>query len=395
MNRSGVTPSIDNLAKLADEYVNTADKSAFAEKAVKILGRGYQTLIPLLAKGGNALREQTDAVDASLIATDKSIAASREYEVAMDSLDDTAKGLSMTFGNALIPELVKGMNVVNDFTSDVINFGRTQENLKVAVQDNIITMGEYRTILGEVRTRKMSDAEATEFLELRYDELHGTVNDTRDGLIKFTDSMKLETSAADESAEANSRVAIAIGDVTKASLGKTSLDALTEAYKAGTISENAYELAARHIMTTMLELPPNIINANLELANLTQSLALGTIAPLEYAAALEKMGIHLDYLDGKRSTSYVEVIYTDTYTSSGRPNIQGGQLTFPESGNAHGTDYVVPPGYNADGYNMGRASSGERVTVKPNNYTNTWNVYTNGGQQVYERDYNLRRALAN
>ena len=65
MNKNGVTPSIDNLADLADEYVATADKTEFAEKAAKLLGRQYTTLIPLFAKGGDALREQAAAVDES------------------------------------------------------------------------------------------------------------------------------------------------------------------------------------------------------------------------------------------------------------------------------------------------------------------------------------------
>src|SRR4030067_43697 len=103
MNKTGGTPSIDNLAKLADEYVNTEDKSAFAEKAVKILGRGYQTLIPILAQGGDALRDQAAAIDENMLATEDSIAASREYEVALDTLQDTVTGLKYELGASLKP----------------------------------------------------------------------------------------------------------------------------------------------------------------------------------------------------------------------------------------------------------------------------------------------------
>ena len=63
----------------------------------------------------------------------------------------------------------------------------------------------------------------------------------------------------------------------------------------------------------------------------------------------------------------------------------------------HGADYIVPPGFN-ENFMAGRASSGERVTITPrqgNTYNQTWNVYTNGGKQSYERDYNMRKALAN
>jgi hypothetical protein len=136
MNKQGVTPSIDNLAKLADEYVATSDKSAFAEKAVKMLGRGYQTLIPLLAKGGKALREQTDAIEDGLIATDESIKAAREYEVALDNLDDKLLAVKMSIGNQLLPVMV-------DFATKMDDSYRAAEELRYALDMGIITQEEY------------------------------------------------------------------------------------------------------------------------------------------------------------------------------------------------------------------------------------------------------------
>jgi hypothetical protein len=66
-------------------------------------------------------------------------------------------------------------------------------------------------------------------------------------------------------------------------------------------------------------------------------------------------------------------------------------------GSSKGADFFVPPGYPNDSYPM-RVESGERVIVIPKNQQgnvhNNWNIYTNGGQQPYEKDYNLRRALA-
>lgn len=113
MNKMGVTPSIDNLAKLADEYVNSSDKAAFAEKAAKLLGRGYQTLIPLLAKGGSALREQTAAIEEGLIATEEGIRASEEYRMAVDQLGDSWLVFSRTLGTKAIPQLTHLLNFLN------------------------------------------------------------------------------------------------------------------------------------------------------------------------------------------------------------------------------------------------------------------------------------------
>ena len=112
MNKQGIEPSIDNLAKMADEYVASTDKAAWANQAVKVLGRGYQTLIPILAQGGDALRKQTDAVDEGLIATQETIDASREYEVALDNLNDKITIVETALGNELVPTLVDVLDLI-------------------------------------------------------------------------------------------------------------------------------------------------------------------------------------------------------------------------------------------------------------------------------------------
>jgi hypothetical protein len=112
--KNGFSPTIENLATLADEYVNTKDKTEFAAKATETFGRQWTTLVPLLSQGGDALREQAAAVDDSLIATEEAIAASREYEVAMDGLGDASLGLKYKIGNELIPVMTSFVNLTND-----------------------------------------------------------------------------------------------------------------------------------------------------------------------------------------------------------------------------------------------------------------------------------------
>ena len=125
MNKNGMKPSIENLAALADEYVNTSDKTKFAEHASKLLGRQYTTLIPLFAKGGDALREQAAAVDDSLIATEKGIQMTRQYELAMDDWNDTILAAKMSIGNDLIPALTSFIKLATgpsaDSAADFIN----------------------------------------------------------------------------------------------------------------------------------------------------------------------------------------------------------------------------------------------------------------------------------
>jgi len=139
MNRKGITPSVENLAILADEYANATDKSKFMEEATKEYGRSVVTLIPIIAKGGDTLRDQAAAVNDNLIVTQKSIDASREYEVAVDDLGDAWQGFKQTLGNAVIPTLTILVSKVNDTIEADENATTTAEKVEAAYAAGNIT----------------------------------------------------------------------------------------------------------------------------------------------------------------------------------------------------------------------------------------------------------------
>lgn len=144
MNKNGVQPSIENLATLADEYVATKDKTAFAEKATKLFGRSYQTLIPILAKGGDALREQAESINENMIATDESIAKSREYEVAVDDLTDAWQGFKYELGDAVLPIITDAIDAINTMI-DISNQNKAvQEDYNLLVEAGAIDQNAYK-----------------------------------------------------------------------------------------------------------------------------------------------------------------------------------------------------------------------------------------------------------
>lgn len=155
-NKNGFSPTIDNLAKLADEYVNTADKTEFAKKAQQIFGRSYATMIPILAKGGDALRANTDAVSDSLVATDESVAATREYEVAVDNLRDSMTGVKNTLAQEVLPAVTNVTASIGEATTTVSEFISVTrqlkkinlENTKVTETQNKVLQTAYRFIGG-------------------------------------------------------------------------------------------------------------------------------------------------------------------------------------------------------------------------------------------------------
>lgn len=69
----GFVPSVENMAKLADEanaFTDPAERAAFLTDK---LGRGWKVLWPMLEQGGDAYREMAAAVDSSLAPTEESI----------------------------------------------------------------------------------------------------------------------------------------------------------------------------------------------------------------------------------------------------------------------------------------------------------------------------------
>ena len=201
MNKKGITPSIENLAKMADEYVNAADKSKWAEEAVEILGRGYTTLIPLLALGGDELRKQTDAVEKNLIATEKTIAMSLEYQQTMDKLKDTATGLQYELAAQAVPAindvtdaLAEGLRVGNEIT-------QVQKDLDAAFKAGIITEKELRDVRngGTLFTLDLAAAE-----QLLYSRTH-MLKEADDLVVDSSDELTASISDNTSYALANER----------------------------------------------------------------------------------------------------------------------------------------------------------------------------------------------
>lgn len=151
MNKKGITPSIDNLAIIADEYVNATDKSAFMEEATKKYGKSFGDLIPILAKGGDALRDQAGAIADNMLATDESIKNSREWEVQLDDLQDTIQGLEYTLAEGLLPTANNVLETINKLIGTAMKEESAASRLKKAVQAGTISRKEYDKAMWSLR----------------------------------------------------------------------------------------------------------------------------------------------------------------------------------------------------------------------------------------------------
>jgi hypothetical protein len=105
MTKQGLTPTIDTLAKLSDQYRAIEDPMKRNEFILENLGRGGLKWVNVLNQGGSALQKMSGEINKNLILTDESIRATEEYRLAMDELNDTVMGLKVAYGGSLIKDI--------------------------------------------------------------------------------------------------------------------------------------------------------------------------------------------------------------------------------------------------------------------------------------------------
>lgn len=114
MTKEGLTPSIDTLAKLSDQYLQINDAQARNEFIIKNLGRSGLQWVNVLQQGSDAIREQSGEVSKSLILNDEMIEKAEKERLAMDALADAWQGFKVQVGAA-----VGAMVLANKETKDM------------------------------------------------------------------------------------------------------------------------------------------------------------------------------------------------------------------------------------------------------------------------------------
>lgn len=147
--KNGFTPTIENLAKLSDEFIAIKDPADRAALASKIFGRGWQEIAPLLLKGGDAIRAGTAAIEDNLVVTDAAVKQNNEYIKAMDDLDDAMTGFNNQMAKGVIPSWTKFVELLTSPNAssaaelvDAIFRGTALESNVLAAQRAAVSLAE-------------------------------------------------------------------------------------------------------------------------------------------------------------------------------------------------------------------------------------------------------------
>lgn len=123
--KDGVDPTIDGLARLADEYIKLKPGMERTQFLLDKFGKSGAEMGKLLEKGGDGIRAMSDAIADGQILTQEAVDQAREYEIAVDSLSDTWDA----FTYQVAPPLIKA-------TTDIVNIWRNEFDAIKKLQDS-------------------------------------------------------------------------------------------------------------------------------------------------------------------------------------------------------------------------------------------------------------------
>lgn len=261
MTNQGLSPTIETLAQLSDEYNQLNPGQERAAFLMKNFGRAGLDLAEAMSKGGEGLREMGESVDESLILNELAVAQARQYELALDDWNDAVLGLKISIGTELLPALTNIIKVTDDgaraaelaaekgivLAEANRNQQRTFLELAAAEREQTGALelaaqaaqeaatGEFKKLLD--MQMKLNDATQTQINQMAYQDLYKQLADDADGL-----------TAAEKTALDEIGMQLGIFDQ-KAVDTANRIDELNQKFVDGVIDINNYSAAIRQIPT--------------------------------------------------------------------------------------------------------------------------------------------------
>lgn len=321
--KNGYAPTIDNLAQLADQYVDIQDPTERAAIMTETFGRNWAELVPILKQGGDALREQAAAVSDGLIMTDAAIAKAREFEVATDNLNDSIQSLKFSIGNAIIPPLANLAERLNDSITNTSAMGEAITTGRRAMEEGIITEQQYASALEQIRRGYEIGYNALADWNQKLDESDGILLD----LARAANYAKGQVNQFSSSVE---RSAYSLDEFSTKTQAAFLLDALAkEASEAGW-SEEKFNLASMRVMTTLGGMSMAEAQAAVSIRDLRESYEAGLISMPAFISGVNLINIQLERAKALQGDYRYNFIYTSQYAGattspSGALHIRDGQ----------------------------------------------------------------------
>jgi len=271
LKEKGLSPTIETLGLLADEFKKIEDPAQRIAFLQENLGRGGAKWANVLSQESDALLEAANSANKYLIKTDEQIRKSEISRLALDDLSDTVDGYKNAIGDA-----------VNDVI--VLNQAMTRAN-EIVVENGGVINGntrftqEWKDALEQAKDEQMKAADASLALG--------------DSMAEAAQKAKEEEEALKELSKANSEFLDMVSDITERNRDyQESIAEINQKYADGEISIDERQASLEELAVKQEEASHRMILAMLE-----QELAADGLTAKETDALLQlgaKWGIYSD-----------------------------------------------------------------------------------------------------
>ena len=143
MVKRGAVPSVEAMASLSDRFLAIEDPLKRAEFLVRHFGQAGLDMAPMMQMGGEAIREQAEAVSEHALMSDEAHEALGRWELALGTLDEAMLGAKAVLVEELLPyiEIFAGFietharPAVYGFSKVTSDLVRNLRNLAGALRD--------------------------------------------------------------------------------------------------------------------------------------------------------------------------------------------------------------------------------------------------------------------
>lgn len=395
MTSEGLTPNIETIAQLADEYVALQSPLEKNKLLMDKFGRSGLEMAEMMSKGGGAIREMGAAVDESLILTQEGVDAAREYEIALDSWNDAVQGLKVSIGTGLLPVLSDTINWINasteadkrlreeglqpgtqayyDRRNAIMNEIKAEQQLQNELMLTAGAAGEVTEAIGDIKdfggdvTFVLGFQAKTNDFESEKDKILGQMEEIKDEIIAMQESWRRSDKQKIPGLQEDLMALTGELNKNEAEFKQWQKQAVFSLIQTKLAADGLSDMEFEQLMAIGEELgvlDPEVVD---------QATAMMDSITAVDPGNLEEAAKHLKYIidqDGR-----VVTIYVNELSSTAGETVGGG-------GAALGASFDVPYGYPHDSYMLG-LSSGEHVDVT----TAADKGATGGGNTVHNHYY--------
>lgn len=214
--KDGNVDLFGTLLSVADAYVATEDPGKRAELVMAAFGKTGQALIPILEKGSAGLTAMFDAVKRGEILSQKQIDQTREFELAVDDVQDSFRSLQIQAAGVLLPyvtSVLEAGTVTLDFLGESKLGGIAGKFAKIVVDGTPVgsALNAIKNAFGGAGEEAQGAAAKFDLQVVALEQMGVEVSDAEKATGKLTEETKKAAAEAEKYQAKIDAMAAAIG----------------------------------------------------------------------------------------------------------------------------------------------------------------------------------------